>query len=1124
MPKDDPDSSSYGDTEPYQTQFIPGDNDEEELWEATEILEERGSRYKVRWAGVDPETDKPWAPSWVPKHDCTDDLIAEWKRKQKEKKKKAEERKKRARARSSITSTKGTKRSESTSTTATTRQSRGNMHIPTPSTSTRPPSHASSSHAVLLDKKTSKRRRADDELSPILGPDHQYQHDHEPGPSDRTTALASRPRKKRKVEVEVVRSRPSTTRNPNHEVVADKGKRKMPAHADEDDAEVNLHPEQVKEGRQGRSDTETSAVVPLTKIGPPRRPKPKRDDLGAVPARGSSGRKRPLTGQPTRQHSDRLDDERSHDGSTSRVQSGQRDNGVSNSHTRASVQPLNSGTAIEDLMDVSDSDDEELPSPPFLEALKRAKHRSPSNRLSANVRQLLAREEEENTQEAADIAPSLLSSPKGRASSLGSKREQHTPPRSPTDSNAKAGPSKPTRSLTLQGRPSANDTFSREGIVPATQPSPHTTPTHQQSLSPPLDAHDTNRPPPKTPPQAHSAQQASISKNGSIKSGMKRKGAPTKALRPVPSVSPSVFRPYLPSADVDEIEDFSSPEKETRKKRRAPHVSTQDTIELAVFTQDHLEMDVNSFMDWDGGAQLDEDPFPPERDGLELSLGPNLLPPDQEDVRRKAMASVLEVSRFSIEDRTPHSRDVGGQRPTSRQSVSKEAMASPEVPILQEPPPTSTTQRAEADSQSQLVLEGQIIDLNTALEEKDEQLRELELQLEKLETCITTLEDEKAKEATRFEAELKALREAADEKSEQITQLESQLVELQLQVTQLTSERDNDRERFESQVRELNESLEERNEQVSQLEGALVELQSELAETIAENERLLAAAQEQSAAQDDHLAQLGAAQERATTLEEELTGVRGQLSKAEEEATALTARLEGATQEWERRLKYAESDRDLFKDLYSEASTHASRLAKENAELEERARLAEGQVQDGLAMIRGTFEQQARRLREEAERWQAQYKLLRTRDERTDDEVRARAALEPQLRAENERLRGEAEILRGDMEKMASIIAQMSDERARTGGGEDADADADVEGGVSPPSAQAGANESSSYERGLAGSPRGPTESQGAEDELVYLCQHVAGAWLCNETFASAEAVVEHALQTHYSGADPGDA
>ena len=63
----------------YETQFVPRSDDDEVLWEVQEITAENGKKYKVKWAGTDPATGKPWAQSWVAKHDCTDDLVLEWK-------------------------------------------------------------------------------------------------------------------------------------------------------------------------------------------------------------------------------------------------------------------------------------------------------------------------------------------------------------------------------------------------------------------------------------------------------------------------------------------------------------------------------------------------------------------------------------------------------------------------------------------------------------------------------------------------------------------------------------------------------------------------------------------------------------------------------------------------------------------------------------------------------------------------------------------------------------------------------------------------------------------------------------------------------------------------------------
>ncbi|KAG8221467.1 hypothetical protein J3R82DRAFT_1674 [Butyriboletus roseoflavus] len=66
-----------------ESQFIPRSDDDEVLWDVQEITAERGKKYKVKWVGIDPATGKPWAQSWVAKHDCTNKLVAEWKAKKK---------------------------------------------------------------------------------------------------------------------------------------------------------------------------------------------------------------------------------------------------------------------------------------------------------------------------------------------------------------------------------------------------------------------------------------------------------------------------------------------------------------------------------------------------------------------------------------------------------------------------------------------------------------------------------------------------------------------------------------------------------------------------------------------------------------------------------------------------------------------------------------------------------------------------------------------------------------------------------------------------------------------------------------------------------------------------------
>lgn len=64
----------------YETQFESQSGDEENLYNVERILAEKGRKYLVQWEGTDPTTGQRWPPDWVPKTDCTNDLIADWKR------------------------------------------------------------------------------------------------------------------------------------------------------------------------------------------------------------------------------------------------------------------------------------------------------------------------------------------------------------------------------------------------------------------------------------------------------------------------------------------------------------------------------------------------------------------------------------------------------------------------------------------------------------------------------------------------------------------------------------------------------------------------------------------------------------------------------------------------------------------------------------------------------------------------------------------------------------------------------------------------------------------------------------------------------------------------------------
>lgn len=52
---------------------------QDDMWPVIEITaEDKRKGYKVRWAGEDPSTGKPWAQSWVAKTEVTDHLRRTW--------------------------------------------------------------------------------------------------------------------------------------------------------------------------------------------------------------------------------------------------------------------------------------------------------------------------------------------------------------------------------------------------------------------------------------------------------------------------------------------------------------------------------------------------------------------------------------------------------------------------------------------------------------------------------------------------------------------------------------------------------------------------------------------------------------------------------------------------------------------------------------------------------------------------------------------------------------------------------------------------------------------------------------------------------------------------------------
>ncbi|KAL5528221.1 hypothetical protein ACEPAF_7357 [Sanghuangporus sanghuang] len=115
---------------------------------------------------------------------------------------------------------------------------------------------------------------------------------------------------------------------------------------------------------------------------------------------------------------------------------------------------------------------------------------------------------------------------------------------------------------------------------------------------------------------------------------------------------------------------------------------------------------------------------------------------------------------------------------------------------------------------------------------------------------------------------------------------------------------------------------------------------------------------------------------------------------------------------------------EIFREMYGKASSFADEKKQENNELLERAKRAEGQATIGVDFIRKQYAVQERKLSEELEQQRILVKILTIKDRRTGDEVRRRAALEPELRDKIDNLKEEIAELKT---AQSTVVRQRND-------------------------------------------------------------------------------------------------
>ncbi|KAF5370906.1 hypothetical protein D9615_009801 [Tricholomella constricta] len=197
----------------------------------------------------------------------------------------------------------------------------------------------------------------------------------------------------------------------------------------------------------------------------------------------------------------------------------------------------------------------------------------------------------------------------------------------------------------------------------------------------------------------------------------------------------------------------------------------------------------------------------------------------------------------------------------------------------------------------------------------------------------------------------------------------------------------------------------------------------------------------------------------------------------------------------------AEKDREFFREQYAKASGFVSSVRDENNELEKQVEIAKGQAATGVEMVKATFAARAKTLEDDARSWRRLAMFMMEKDVRTNDDIRRRAAEEPELRLHCEVLEEDNLVMKGLIE---SLQEDMQDRDVQV-----KDLDAQV---TQLKAHVASLNLELSHSKARLETLDRDAEDVAAKNEMVYRCQwrlegsHAA----CEGLFLSMEDLEEH--------------
>ncbi|KAG6877421.1 hypothetical protein C0993_007619 [Termitomyces sp. T159_Od127] len=164
---------------------------------------------------------------------------------------------------------------------------------------------------------------------------------------------------------------------------------------------------------------------------------------------------------------------------------------------------------------------------------------------------------------------------------------------------------------------------------------------------------------------------------------------------------------------------------------------------------------------------------------------------------------------------------------------------------------------------------------------------------------------------------------------------------------------------------------------------------------------------------------------RELELERELEVLRASLEAVQVSLTASEKRAADLA----RGKESAEKDREFFREHYAKASGFVTSVQEENAELQKEVQIAREQASTGVEAVKATYVARVHALEDDARTYKRLAMFIMEKDIRTNDEIRRKAAEEPELRARCDEL---GEELRGLRNEFVDLQEEMEDKTMRT--------------------------------------------------------------------------------------------